>query len=652
MSNQSAEPTIALVTGANQGIGYEIAKRLATEHPDYHVYMTGRRRDAIEKASAELQSAGLNVEPMVLDITSDESIASAVGEIEAKFGRLDVLINNAAILVGKPENSIRQRFATVYNTNVFGSVAVTDAFMPLLHNSTKTRRVVFVSSGLGSLTIRTDPNSGIPLKDLMEYGSSKAALNHAAMTFASRFRDDNSWKFNICCPGYCATNMNDYEGPDEASLGSVQAVRLATLGPEGVTASFSNRHGPLPWPTDEHHLRKNLPLDAAYEADFDGLEDEYYVDFDLDNGSEAKLSKGTSREKNIIGSGDQEISVGVSKEELVEVWADLDEPEYVMVNGRIEAEAVQQAFSGSSQPLQHPARASSHEGNEALETIIRAIKRYYASQSHAAYFSPSMIEIAPDSGWGNDAVPREEPKMLRYSDNAITLLQNLPYLGFDENFWEVLPGSQRFRYLRDAEIFRDTARDKLRREFLRKFGLSPYDEAMPADVVAFPAPTGTAGEEVGAILCESGFEDQMEASAVRYEPEAIVPHFEKLASKPKELEVVPIPGLGPDKYQDPVIWAEPEWEHEVDALAEMSEADRRIILPNNSDIGLGICHDHRCPDKGKFKQNECHEALFRLRERTVYGEGAADDSVEDDIDVAMDDAWLQRQSDISMECST
>ncbi|WYZ37739.1 hypothetical protein EsH8_II_001245 [Colletotrichum jinshuiense] len=247
MSKESANPTIALVTGANQGIGFEIAKRLASEFPDYHVYMTGRRKDAIEKAATELQTAGLNVEPLVLDICSDESIASAVEKVQAKFGHLDVLINNAAILAGKPDDSIRQKFATVYNTNVFGSVAVTDAFMPLLQNSTKTRRIVFVSSGLGSLANRTDPILNFPEKGLMEYGSSKAALNHAAMAFASRFRQDDSWKFNICCPGYCATNMNGYDGPDDASLGSIQAVKLATLGPDGVTASFSNRHGPIAW---------------------------------------------------------------------------------------------------------------------------------------------------------------------------------------------------------------------------------------------------------------------------------------------------------------------------------------------------------------------------------------------------------------------
>ncbi|KAK6223602.1 short-chain dehydrogenase [Colletotrichum tabaci] len=248
MSKESADPTVALVTGANQGIGYEIVKRLASEHPDYHVYMAGRRPDAVKQATADLQAAGLNnVEPLLLDITSDESIASAVEAVRARFGHLDVLVNNAAIMEGNPGDPIRKRLATVYDTNVFGSIAVTEAFMPLLRSSAKTRRVVFVSSGIGSLTVRADPEPKIHIMDLMEYGSSKAALNHAAMTFASRFRGDSAWKFNICCPGHCATNMNGYDGPDEASLGSIEAVKLATLGPDGVNASFSNRHGPLPW---------------------------------------------------------------------------------------------------------------------------------------------------------------------------------------------------------------------------------------------------------------------------------------------------------------------------------------------------------------------------------------------------------------------
>ncbi|KAF6840303.1 short chain dehydrogenase [Colletotrichum plurivorum] len=246
MAIRSADTVYALVTGANQGIGYEIAKRLATEHPNYHVYMTGRRKDAIDKAAAQLQFSGLDVEPLVLDVTSDECIASAVEHVRSRSGRLDALINNAGICAGDPKATLRQRLHQVFDTNVFGAVVVTDAFTPLLEKSTGTRCVVFVSSGLGSLKVRTDAELK-PRNDLIEYGASKAALNHAAMTFASRHLGDGSWKFNTCCPGYCATNMNGYSGPDDAALGSIQPVKLATLGPDGVNATFSNRHGSIPW---------------------------------------------------------------------------------------------------------------------------------------------------------------------------------------------------------------------------------------------------------------------------------------------------------------------------------------------------------------------------------------------------------------------
>ncbi|GKT60996.1 short-chain dehydrogenase [Colletotrichum tofieldiae] len=187
----------------------------------------------------------MNVEPLVLDITSDNSIKSAVDIVQAKFGHLDVLINNAAILLGRPEDSIRQRLTTVFDTNVFGTIAVTEAFIPLLRNSTKVKRIVFVSSGLGSLAIRADLS--LQAKDYIEYGSSKAALNHAALTLATRHRENDSWKFNICCPGHCATSMTGYNAPNEAALGAVRAVQLATLGPDGVNATFSSRNGPLPW---------------------------------------------------------------------------------------------------------------------------------------------------------------------------------------------------------------------------------------------------------------------------------------------------------------------------------------------------------------------------------------------------------------------
>ncbi|KAG5806946.1 hypothetical protein H9Q74_006501 [Fusarium xylarioides] len=134
--------TIALVTGANQGIGFEIAKKLASENNDYHVIVSGRRLQAVQEANALLQAQGLNVSPLILDITSDDSIAAAVEAIRDKFGRLDILINNSAISGYGMAVSPRERMMAVYNTNCIGTALVTDSFIPLLERSTKTRRIV------------------------------------------------------------------------------------------------------------------------------------------------------------------------------------------------------------------------------------------------------------------------------------------------------------------------------------------------------------------------------------------------------------------------------------------------------------------------------------------------------------------------------
>ncbi|KAK2016667.1 hypothetical protein LZ32DRAFT_626057 [Colletotrichum eremochloae] len=401
----------------------------------------------------------------------------------------------------------------------------------------------------------------------------------------------------------------------------------------------------------------------AHEADFDGPEDEDFEDPDSDAGSEASQSE-TATEDVDTALEDKDISVDVSKEELAEVWADLDETEYMMIDEELKEEGIQHAFH-PSKPPQRLARVPSSEDNgprasqvldqthcnDSIEIMAGVIKTHYLTLSRAAYFTPSMVETAPDSGWSDDVFPAEELEMLGYSDKAVSLLRHLPYLGFDEHFWEVLPGSQPIRYLRDAELFEDVPRDKLRRDSLRKLGLSPYDEAMPADVVALSSPNqdswrGTwwmidAGR--GVIFCESGPKTQVEAPANSYESESIVTtYFQKLASKLRGLEIVPIPGLGPDENQDPVIWAEPNWERGADALAEMSEADRRIVLPDKSGTGLEgarkVYRDYGWPDENSFRRDECREVLVRLRQTTIYGEGFADDSVDEDTDVAMDAA--------------
>lgn len=254
-----ASKTVAIITGANQGIGFETAKRLATEHKDYVVIMTGRRKEAIEEAAKKLQADGLAVEPLVLDVDSDESIEAAAQEVEQKYGRLDVLINNAGISRYEDPKAAntsaaakaRAEMAAIVNTNVSGVAAVTDAFLPLMKKTIETnkpKRIVFISSTLGSMGYKVDPKARTHANVARAYTTSKAALNMLAWHYMVDFEDDAAnWKINCNCPGYCATNLNGHAGFDTAENGSINAVRLATLGPDGETATFTNRQGTIPW---------------------------------------------------------------------------------------------------------------------------------------------------------------------------------------------------------------------------------------------------------------------------------------------------------------------------------------------------------------------------------------------------------------------
>ncbi|KAJ4420039.1 hypothetical protein N0V82_004611 [Gnomoniopsis sp. IMI 355080] len=244
--------TIALVTGANQGIGFEIAKKLATEQKDYHVIMAGRRKEAIEEAAQKLKHMGLSVEPLVLDVKSDASIETAASSVTDKHGRLDVLINNAAIATaptsadGKPSTP-REELLQILNTNVAGIQGVTDAFIPLLEKATGTKRIVFISSGLGSLTYKADPSHLSRKTPWRPYTISKTAENMLALFYAAQFDERDDWKVNISCPGYCATNLNSYAGSNPPEHGAINACRLATLGPDGETNTFTNKDGITPW---------------------------------------------------------------------------------------------------------------------------------------------------------------------------------------------------------------------------------------------------------------------------------------------------------------------------------------------------------------------------------------------------------------------
>lgn len=256
-----ASKTVAIITGANQGIGYETARRLATEHPDYVVIMAGRRKEAIDKAAKTLQADGLAVEPLVLDVDSDESVEAAAEAVDQKYGRLDVLINNAGIsrysdprLADANTSAAakaRAEMAGIINTNVSGVAAVTDAFLPLMKKSIeagKPKRIVFVSSMLGSMSNKSDPKHQNHANVTRAYTTSKAALNMLAWHYIVDFEDDAAnWKINCTCPGYCSTNLTSHLGYDTAENGSINTVRLATLGPDGETGTFTNRQGVVAW---------------------------------------------------------------------------------------------------------------------------------------------------------------------------------------------------------------------------------------------------------------------------------------------------------------------------------------------------------------------------------------------------------------------
>lgn len=135
--------------------------------------------------------------------------------------------------------SLREAFSETYNTNVFGTVQVTESFIPLLEKSSHPR-IVFVSSRLGSFGVDCVPNT-YPI-----YRSSKSALNMLCLSYSHRF-EKQGWKINAACPGHVATNLNGFEAPGTVESGAINIVRLATVGKDGETGTFSTKEGPLPW---------------------------------------------------------------------------------------------------------------------------------------------------------------------------------------------------------------------------------------------------------------------------------------------------------------------------------------------------------------------------------------------------------------------
>lgn len=252
MSNKK----IALVTGANQGIGLQIAKDLVSH--GFTVLLGSRDFGKGETAAAGIGPDAIAIQ---LDVTDQASIAAAAARVRGEFGQLDVLINNAAIAShGKPEGISLMDYAAsskasnipldevraIWETNVFGVLALTQALLPILHEA-PAGRIVNVSSGLGSLTTVSDTTS--PYRHIFNpgYSASKTALNAITVAFAIELENTNI-KVNAVTPGFTKTALNDYAGTETVEEGAAEAVRVALLGEDSPTGTFTHATmGIVPW---------------------------------------------------------------------------------------------------------------------------------------------------------------------------------------------------------------------------------------------------------------------------------------------------------------------------------------------------------------------------------------------------------------------
>ena len=255
MREQTTNQKVALVTGANKGIGRGAAEQLAGLGMTVQIGARDPRRG--EEAAAALRAAGGDAHAVTLDVTDPATIQEAAKRVEEGFGHLDVLINNAGITGSgqvSPEDAYDQvpssvdlgMVRAVFETNVFGVIAVTNAMLPLLRRS-PAPRIVNVSSHAASLTITSDPDG--PFATLLPsaaYTPSKTALTALTVQYANELRKDGIL-INAAAPGYVDTDSNNHTGFLTVAQGASVLVRLATLGADGPTAGFFSEEGPVPW---------------------------------------------------------------------------------------------------------------------------------------------------------------------------------------------------------------------------------------------------------------------------------------------------------------------------------------------------------------------------------------------------------------------
>jgi NAD(P)-dependent dehydrogenase (short-subunit alcohol dehydrogenase family) len=239
---------IALITGANTGLGFEMARQLG--QAGVTVVLAARDPQKGEAAAAKLRGEGLDIHFLKLDVTNKEDRSAAAAFLAEKFGRLDILINNAGISVdsigaGKVSTTTDDAIHRTFETNFFAPVALTRELLPLLHKS-DAGRIVNMSSILGSQTLHSDPTSTIYNFKSLSYDASKAALNSFTIHLAHELKDTKI-KVNSAHPGWVKTDMGTSAAPMEIPEGGKTGVALALLGKDGPTGGYFHLGKPVPW---------------------------------------------------------------------------------------------------------------------------------------------------------------------------------------------------------------------------------------------------------------------------------------------------------------------------------------------------------------------------------------------------------------------
>jgi NAD(P)-dependent dehydrogenase (short-subunit alcohol dehydrogenase family) len=237
---------IALVTGANKGIGFEVAKQLGNQ--GIKILIGARDRERGEEAVTDLQKLGISASLLLIDVTNQKTIQAAAKQATKQYGKLDILVNNAGITGSSmvaPSLVDIDVMRAVYETNVFGVVAVTNAFLPLLRKSSSAR-IVNVSSGLGSLTLTSDKKSEFVHYNILPYQSSKTALNAVTVAYAKELADSDI-KVNAADPGYTATDLNQNRGYKTTEQAAQVIIKLATIDDNGPTGTYQDENGEIDW---------------------------------------------------------------------------------------------------------------------------------------------------------------------------------------------------------------------------------------------------------------------------------------------------------------------------------------------------------------------------------------------------------------------